>query len=997
MTAGGAAAVAPVLHADSDALAAAAETPTPEDWVRRCLETPAPSRRELLHTLHALHLSEVESRLAALKDESNRYLHVDPHKALVLAEALIAAAAAVGRPDHAALGLMAKGDALRFIGRYPQALALLDEAGDAFTTQGDELGWARTRIGWLVAAHPLGRGEEVLAVVERARDVFVRHRDWLRAGGLDLNTAVVCRDLGLYDRALELYERAGRAYESAGAAAGQRAAWAKANKAIVLTLLGHFEEALALHQEARAAFLRHGEALSALKEQQNIAFVHAGQGHYTRALRLLADALAAATRANLERNAALVMLDMVDCYLSLNRHQDAAELAQDAAERCARIGAPVYAARAQYLLALALARLGATDRALGLLDQATGSFAVAGLNRERGLATLQRAVMYQGPGRWLEAAEAAAQAHALFTELGLDVPGAQAEIALARASLALGRLDEAAQGAHRALEITRTCGVLWLAHEGHHLLGGIARARGDLEGARESYETAVGAIEQTQSRLATELRSTFLEDKLQIYEDAIDCCLRLNDPRRAFQYLERAKSRALVDYLVATPEVRLRAPTADDQELVDDLARLRREHHWFYERLHGAAFDVRAAAAPRPRDLDALRSGLAEREKQIGRVLERLALRRADVDGLPQPPTDLTIDALPTLDAETVLLEFFFGQERSAVFVVCDGGVTAVPLEASAHAIQRLLDRLHLNFAGAARVLSVGQPLGPLAANARGVLQELHGALLAPVADWLEGRRRLVIVPYGVTHAVPFHALHNGRGYLAERMETSVSPSSTLLRICAGRPRPEAHTALVMAYSDGGRLPHVLHEAEAVAAVMPGERYVEKAATRARLVAAAPRHGVIHLAAHGEARPDNPAFAHLKLADGQLSTADVFNLPLEGTLVTLSACETGRSVVRGGDELIGLSRGFLYAGVSALVQSLWRVEDGAAARLMARFYQALRDGTPRAAALREAQLALMDECGPHPFLWAPFQLVGDGGSGAAQTGKARDPRVARAA
>jgi CHAT domain-containing protein len=83
-------------------------------------------------------------------------------------------------------------------------------------------------------------------------------------------------------------------------------------------------------------------------------------------------------------------------------------------------------------------------------------------------------------------------------------------------------------------------------------------------------------------------------------------------------------------------------------------------------------------------------------------------------------------------------------------------------------------------------------------------------------------------------------------------------------------------------------------------------------------------------------------------------------------------------VVTGGDELIGLSRGFLFAGASALVQSLWRVEDGSTARLMARFYRELAAGRTAAQALRQAQLALIDEPDGAPYFWAPFQVVGDG-------------------
>src|SRR5687767_6090898 len=119
-----------VAPAARDHTAATDDARTPEGWVRRFLETQEESRRELLDALQGLPGGEMEAHLTALKEESLRFLSVDPHQALVLAEALISAAGAVGRPDHGALGLMAKGDALRQIGRYPESLALLDEAGD---------------------------------------------------------------------------------------------------------------------------------------------------------------------------------------------------------------------------------------------------------------------------------------------------------------------------------------------------------------------------------------------------------------------------------------------------------------------------------------------------------------------------------------------------------------------------------------------------------------------------------------------------------------------------------------------------------------------------------------------------------------------------------------------------------------------------------------------------------------------------------------------------
>src|SRR5207249_2338874 len=134
---------------------------------------------------------------------------------------------------------------------------------------------------------------------------------------------------------------------------------------------------------------------------------------------------------------------------------------------------------------------------------------------------------------------------------------------------------EAVSLAVSALAAARSQDAIWLEHEGHHVLAGVARARGDLRRALEECDAAIGAVERVQSRLATELRTNFLADKLAIYDDAIDAALRLGEPHRAFNYLERAKSRALVDYLAGNPAVRLRARAGASQELVDELARLR--------------------------------------------------------------------------------------------------------------------------------------------------------------------------------------------------------------------------------------------------------------------------------------------------------------------------------------------------------------------------------------------------------------------------------------
>jgi CHAT domain-containing protein len=234
-------------------------------------------------------------------------------------------------------------------------------------------------------------------------------------------------------------------------------------------------------------------------------------------------------------------------------------------------------------------------------------------------------------------------------------------------------------------------------------------------------------------------------------------------------------------------------------------------------------------------------------------------------------------------------------------------------------------------------------------------------------------------------HYLPFHALFDGRHYLLERCAVSYLPNSSLLRL-AHDPATDGRdslSALVVGCSLDGALPHTLAEARQVAGQLQGRSLLEGEATRANLEAQAGAARIIHLATHGEFRPDAPLFSTLYLADGPLTTTDVFNLELNASLVTLSACQSGANAVGGGDELVGFSRAFLYAGAASLLMTWWRVEDQATACLMDRFYRAILAGQHKPVALRQAQVALLrgeegERC-RHPYFWAPFFLVGDRG------------------
>jgi CHAT domain-containing protein len=190
-------------------------------------------------------------------------------------------------------------------------------------------------------------------------------------------------------------------------------------------------------------------------------------------------------------------------------------------------------------------------------------------------------------------------------------------------------------------------------------------------------------------------------------------------------------------------------------------------------------------------------------------------------------------------------------------------------------------------------------------------------------------------------------------------------------------------------YSNGGRLPHAVEEARNIATLLEGQVLLEEGASLAEFHQAIHECRTLHLATHGDFRLDNPLFSGLAFYDGWLTTMDIFDLRLKASLVTLSACQTGRNVLGGGDELLGLMRAFLSAGAASVVLTLWAVEDRSTAQIMEAFYRQLAAGKGKGESLRQAQLQFISraenasgaqsEQYAHPYFWAPFYLVGDAG------------------
>jgi CHAT domain-containing protein len=179
-------------------------------------------------------------------------------------------------------------------------------------------------------------------------------------------------------------------------------------------------------------------------------------------------------------------------------------------------------------------------------------------------------------------------------------------------------------------------------------------------------------------------------------------------------------------------------------------------------------------------------------------------------------------------------------------------------------------------------------------------------------------------------------------------------------------------------------LPNATNEVNAVAQLYNTHALVGNQATESAIYTQAAHIDMLHLAAHGAYDLFNPLYSRIELAadesnDGNLEVHEVYRLDLdEASLVVLSACETALGGQSAGDEIVGLTRAFLYAGAPSVVTTLWTVDDAAASRLMHSFYENLQTGQTTAEALRRAQQSILAE--PRwqmPYYWAAFTLTGD--------------------
>jgi len=755
--------------------------------------------------------------------------------------------------------------------------------------------------------------------------------------------------------------------------------------------LGEFEEALVVYREQLDLAVETGDIVNQALMRRNIAQTLQYLGDYTNALQEL---LLAVPIQEIEDPGSLpdtyitlgnVYRQLADPGAALRVYGEAGRIAEETENPRAK-------AEAMANLGATYAEMGIRNRALRSFDEALVLYAELDDEPGRRNALTQKADFLQTQGEYDEALVICDEALALDRGLGMRARVAEDLINRGSALAATGRFAEAREALNEALVLGGELGRPDVEGHAYLNLADILDQEGRLDSARVYNARAIDIMENAwDPTLSAETKAAFLGNRAYIYEAQVHVLARMDAAapgegyrEESFAAAERGKARALLDMLnesrvdlSADEDTGLAARARDLERALGTVNYLLRE---------AAANDVPPdslkALKKRRRDL--------ERERQdLGRSRRLADPRLASLD----PGRPFTVDEVreALLGGTDVLLEYALGDSASYLWVVTREDLRLITLPPRAE-LEAPLARLRSSL------------LNPADRDFtfRDDARDLYDLVLAPAVREVGRADRVLLIPDGALHFLPFDVLLDGDDeYPLAGRRLSYGPSATTLAVLAGYSSDQRATRDLLIVADPAfgeaeataglaPLPQTRAEAEAIAAnfdsagvtLLLGE---DARAETLRAPGYLSDYRILHFATHAlvdERRPERSAIALARprdeREDGFLRADEIYPLDIRAELVVLSACETGLGKQVRGEGVLGLPRAFFYAGSPRVVVSLWSVSDRSTAVLMSAFYRHLEQhGQSPAEALARAKVELRSKPEfAHPFHWAPFELMG---------------------
>jgi CHAT domain-containing protein len=892
----------------------------------------------------------------------------DPELAEVLADTILHVSSIVDTPLAWAYANRSRAQVFYTMRKSQDAETYFDKAVQLFEQAGliGEVG--RTLVGQMDNLMYLSRYNEALQVAQRARRALEQARDSSYLSRLEIALGNLYYRLNKYSEALTHYDLAQHALKDtedvlAIASIGL-------NRAYVLTEMNRFDEAVQSFELTKEHCERHGMTLWAAIADRGISQMHFRRGNYSTALRILEEVRHKHEELGDARRVGLCDMDRAEIYLELNLFDDAATIARRAFDIFDRLGNRYEAGKCLTYEGVAELKL-LHDREAGqALLTARNIFVEEGNEVWVAVIDLWRAQLLIRQQQFSTAQELAQQAAEVFEKQQAPARAANARVLSAQSWLELEETAPALKEAQKALDEIEGYYAPWVSYQCYNTLGRLTELKGATDQAEQLYLKAIDQMESLRGNIRLdEMRLSFGRDKYQVYENIVNLKLNKGEARAAFQYVERSKSRTLIDLLEKNLET-VWDTGADESPRLQRIRTIREELNIFYSRLNEVSTTGRASSTD-----TTTREEIARREQELVELLREVGSEKsgwATLQSLKIPTVD---EVQAMLRPDEVVVEYYTVGDRFQAFIISQNDFQVVRDLTTAGAVRIALKgltfqlskfHLHTNY--------VQQHAAQLLQATQHHLRELHRQLIEPIENRIR-YASLILVPHQLLHYLPFHALYDGKSYLVESHDISRAPSASVLKICREKKIQKTEQDLILAVADE-MTPYINDEVQALRELLPkGLFFVGKEARHDKLRRYGQTAGKLHIAAHGIFRPDNPMFSSLKLGDSWLNLFDIFNLQLGAELTVLSACETGMSAIWEGDELLGLARGFLYAGTPSLLVSLWTVHDRSTAKLMRRFYEGLARGLSKSRALQDAMISVLSEF-PHPYYWAAFILLG---------------------
>lgn len=895
-----------------------------------------------------------------LKDICYATWNSEPAKARSASAAADTLAGRNGDPEIEATANWIRGISELTKGELEAAVENIERSRSGFSKLGNDSEAAQATVAMLIPLALLGRYDDAIAAGRSALEIFERDGDELAAGKIELNLSNIASRRGDHLAAEEFGISARTRFIRA-----EEPEWrtlAENDLANTYVELNRFKESEKQYLKALDSARGEGMSVTEAEIEACLGNLATFRGRYDEALRYLELSRRKFDELEMPHQSAIAELEIAEIYLTLNLLDDASAILSDAADTLRELKLQGEEARARIDLGRLRMIEGDFEAAKRELERSEVLFEKEERKAGSAEVLLIRSMMAletEGPGTSLALLEKA--------EAMLGDPGSRLDLELAylkgEALRRDGANDDAEEALRRAKARAMDEGIPKIGLLALNSLGLLETDRGNLQAARFEFQEAVDLTESMRDPIAAEeFRMAYLSDKLTPYENLVRIHLAEGDIERAFLMNERARSRTLAE------AVRGRRVadegSAESSKLEKRRQDLREELNWYYSRFNRSEGDEGVE----------LREKAHETERELAEVSRRIDSTRSSER---ESRTDeLTIESIGALLAgHTALVEYIETGETFSAFTITSDGIGFVEDIAAVEDVSAALEGLRFQFGamryGADRLSSFARQIR-LRTDSH--LRRLHDLLMGPLTLEI-GERDLVVVPAGILNYVPFPALFDGSEYEAQKRVISYSPGAAVWREVQSARQPEIRDALFVGFADE-HIPNVLEEIGAVSGMFESpELLTGDSATFANYRAGADRCDLLHLACHGKFRPDNPMFSSLHLADGFITVRDICAQDLKAGLVTLSACETGLSSLYPGNEILGLARGFLTAGASNLVLSLWTVSDAATVELMKGFYGHLKRGASPAAALNAVQKDMID-LDRHPYEWAPFVNIG---------------------